>query len=45
MEVLVEVHGHYQDQIDVARHVDWVYDFALPPLVLHTLYYARRHRA
>ena len=41
MDVLVEVHGHYQDQIDVARQVDWVYDFALPPLVLHALY-ARR---
>ena len=38
MDVLVEVHGHYQEQIDVARRVDWVYDFALPPLVLHTLY-------
>jgi sucrose phosphorylase len=38
MDVLVEVHGHYQDQIGVARQVDWVYDFALPPLVLHTLY-------
>ena len=38
IEVLVEVHGHYQDQIDVARQVEWVYDFALPPLVLHTLY-------
>ncbi len=38
MEVLVEVHGHYRDQIEVARHVDWVYDFALPPLVLHTIY-------
>src|SRR3954469_20169095 len=38
MEVLVEVHGHPDDQIAVARHVDWVYDFALPPLVLHTLY-------
>jgi sucrose phosphorylase len=38
MEVLVEVHGHHQDQIDVARQVDRVYDFALPPLVLHTLY-------
>ncbi len=24
-----------------ARHVDWVYDFALPPLVLHTLYSRR----
>jgi sucrose phosphorylase len=38
MDVLVEVHGHYQAQIDVARQVDWVYDFALPPLVLHALY-------
>jgi sucrose phosphorylase len=38
MDVLVEVHGHHQEQIDVARQVDWVYDFALPPLVLHTLY-------
>jgi sucrose phosphorylase len=38
MQVLVEVHGHYLDQIDLARRVDWVYDFALPPLVLHTLY-------
>ena len=26
------------DEIALARHVDWVYDFALPPLVLHTLY-------
>jgi sucrose phosphorylase len=38
MEVLVEMHGHYQHQIDLAREVDWVYDFALPPLALHTLY-------
>ena len=38
MDVLVEVHGHYEDQIEVARHVDWVYDFALPPLVLHAIY-------
>jgi sucrose phosphorylase len=38
MEVLVEVHGNHRDQIDVARQVDWVYDFALPPLVLHTIY-------
>jgi sucrose phosphorylase len=38
MDVLVEVHGHYQAQIDVARRVDWVYDFALPALVLHALY-------
>ena len=38
MEVLVEVHGDYQTQLAVARQVDWVYDFALPPLVLHLLY-------
>jgi sucrose phosphorylase len=38
MDVLVEVHGHHEDQIEVARRVDWVYDFALPPLILHTLY-------
>ena len=38
IEVLVEIHGHYQAQIDIARRVDWVYDFVLPPLVLHTLY-------
>jgi sucrose phosphorylase len=35
LEVLVEVHSHYERQIEIARHVDWVYDFALPPLVLH----------
>ena len=38
LEVLVEVHSHYEQQIEIARHVDWVYDFALPPLVLHALY-------
>ena len=38
IDVLVEVHGHPDDQIAVARHADWVYDFALPPLVLHALY-------
>ena len=35
VEVLVEVHSHYQRQLEIAAHVDWVYDFALPPLVLH----------
>ncbi|MDE2112546.1 MAG: sucrose phosphorylase [Alphaproteobacteria bacterium] len=35
MEVLVEVHSHYHQQIEIAARVDWVYDFALPPLVLH----------
>jgi len=35
MMVLVEIHAHHRQQIDVAKRVDWVYDFALPPLVLH----------
>lgn len=36
-QVLVEVHGHYLQQVEMAREVDYVYDFALPPLVLHAL--------
>lgn len=38
--VLVEVHSYYQRQIEIAKAVDLVYDFALPPLVLHALYTA-----
>ena len=34
METLLEIHTYYQTQIEIARHVDYVYDFALPPLVL-----------
>jgi sucrose phosphorylase len=37
LEVLVEVHSHYLRQVEIARQVDYVYDFALPPLVLHAL--------
>jgi len=37
-DVLVEVHSHYERQVEIARQVDLVYDFALPPLVLHALY-------
>jgi len=39
IEVLVEIHAYYQRQIEIARQVDWVYDFALPPLVLHALFF------
>jgi sucrose phosphorylase len=35
--VLVEVHSHYLHQVEIARQVDYVYDFALPPLILHAL--------
>ena len=38
IEVLVEIHSHYQRQLEIAQRVDWVYDFALPPLVLHALF-------
>jgi sucrose phosphorylase len=38
IEVLVEIHSYYKKQIEIARQVDWVYDFALPPLVLHALF-------
>ncbi len=38
MEVLLEIHGYYEDQIEIAKRVDLVYDFALPPLVLDALY-------
>ncbi|MGB8693437.1 MAG: sucrose phosphorylase [Steroidobacteraceae bacterium] len=40
IEVLVEIHSHYRKQIEIAARVDWVYDFALPPLVLHALAFA-----
>jgi sucrose phosphorylase len=38
MQVLVEMHGHHLDQLMIAPHVDFVYDFALPPLTLDALY-------
>ena len=38
LAVLVEIHAHHQQQINIASRVDWVYDFALPPLALHTLF-------
>lgn len=38
MEVLVEIHSHFLRQIEIASLVDRVYDFALPPLVLHAIF-------
>lgn len=38
IDVLAEIHAHYQTQIAIASTVRCVYDFALPPLVLHMLY-------
>ncbi|MEO0425549.1 MAG: sucrose phosphorylase, partial [Pseudomonadota bacterium] len=38
LEVLAETHTHFERQCEVAEHVDWVYDFALGPLLLHSLF-------
>lgn len=38
MAVLVEIHSYYKTQIKIAQQVDYVYDFALPVLVLDTLF-------
>lgn len=38
IETLVEIHSYYQTQIAIASRVGRIYDFALPPLVLHSLY-------
>lgn len=36
-QVLLEVHGHHLQVREIADRVDLVYDFQLPPLVLHAL--------
>jgi sucrose phosphorylase len=38
LDVLVEVHAHFERQVQLAASVDRVYDFALPPLALHALH-------
>lgn len=38
IETLVEIHSYYQTQIEIAKRVGKVYDFALPPLILHSLF-------
>jgi len=38
-EILPEVHEHYHYHQKIAAHGYWTYDFALPMLVLHTLYH------
>jgi len=39
IEVLVEIHSYYRKQVEIAARVDWVYDFALPPLALHAIFF------
>lgn len=43
-EVLPEIHEHYSIQLKIAEKGYWVYDFALPMLVLHALYSGRSDR-
>jgi len=38
IDVLVEIHSFYKMQIEIAKRVDYVYDFALPVLVLDSLF-------
>lgn len=38
IQALVEIHSYYKTQIEIAKRVDYVYDFALPVLVLDTLF-------
>ena len=38
VEILPEIHEHYSIQMKIAQKGFWVYDFALPMLVLHALY-------
>jgi len=38
VEILPEIHEHYSIQMKIAKEGFWVYDFALPMLVLHALY-------
>jgi sucrose phosphorylase len=41
LETLIEVHSYYRKQMEIASKVDRVYDFALPPLILHALFTGR----
>ncbi len=38
IEVLIDIHSQYLEEIQIAKQVDRVYDFALSPLVLQALY-------
>ncbi|WP_345785981.1 sucrose phosphorylase [Pelagicoccus enzymogenes] len=42
--LLPEIHEHYSIQLKLAEKGYWVYDFALPMLVLHTLYSGNSQR-
>lgn len=39
--ILPEIHEHYSIQMKIAAQGFWIYDFALPVLVLHALYFGK----
>ncbi|HEX3027180.1 MAG TPA: sucrose phosphorylase, partial [Clostridia bacterium] len=44
VELLPEIHEHYRYQMKLSEHGYWVYDFALPMLVLYSLYSGKKNR-
>ena len=44
VDILPEIHEHYSIQLKIAEKGFWVYDFALPMLVLHAIYTHRGDR-
>lgn len=43
VEILPEIHEHYSIQMEIAAQGFWIYDFALPVIVLHALYSGKGH--
>lgn len=44
VEVLPEIHEHYTIQLEIAKRGYWVYDFALPMIMLYTIYSCSKTR-
>ena len=44
VEILPEVHEHHRYQLKLAEKDHWTYDFALPMIMLHTLYHHTNRR-
>lgn len=44
VDILPEIHEHYSIQMKISEKGFWVYDFALPMLMLHALYTHRGER-
>ncbi|EAG5520635.1 sucrose phosphorylase [Listeria monocytogenes] len=44
MELLPEIHEHYSIQMKIANHDYYIYDFALPMVMLYSLYSGRVER-